>query len=64
MAPWVIGHEISHLFDDQGRLYDGDGLLRDWWTRDAQQFEAVASRQGQADELVMSRCGQARQRQQ
>ncbi|HRX63127.1 MAG TPA: M13 family metallopeptidase [Candidatus Competibacter sp.] len=41
----VIGHEISHLFDDQGRLYDGDGLLRDWWTpKDAQQFEAVASR--------------------
>jgi predicted metalloendopeptidase len=28
----VMGHEISHAFDDQGRLYDGDGNLHDWWT--------------------------------
>jgi predicted metalloendopeptidase len=28
----VIGHEISHGFDDQGRRTDGQGLLRDWWT--------------------------------
>jgi len=35
----VIGHEISHGFDDQGRKSDGDGVLRDWWTaEDAKKF--------------------------
>ncbi len=41
----VIGHEISHGFDDQGRKYDAKGQLRDWWTaRDAERFEAQAAR--------------------
>jgi putative endopeptidase len=37
----VIGHEIGHGFDDQGRKSDGDGVLRDWWTaEDAANFTA------------------------
>ncbi len=30
----VIGHEMTHGFDDSGRQYDADGTLRDWWTKD------------------------------
>jgi putative endopeptidase len=30
----VIGHEITHGYDDQGRRYDSKGNLRDWWTKD------------------------------
>jgi putative endopeptidase len=30
----VIGHEMTHGFDDQGRKYDGTGKLADWWTAD------------------------------
>lgn len=37
----VIGHEMTHLFDDQGRQYDANGNLRDWWTKqDAERFSA------------------------
>lgn len=37
----VIGHEISHGFDDQGSQYDGLGNLRDWWTKeDHEKFSA------------------------
>jgi putative endopeptidase len=36
-----IGHEISHAFDDQGSQFDGDGNLRNWWTKeDAEKFAA------------------------
>ncbi len=38
----VIGHEISHGFDDQGSQSDGDGNLRDWWTQ--QDHEKFAQR--------------------
>jgi putative endopeptidase len=35
----VIGHEMGHGFDDQGRRYDGNGVLRDWWTaKDAEEY--------------------------
>ncbi len=37
----VIGHELTHGFDDQGRLYDAQGNLNDWWTaEDAKKFES------------------------
>jgi len=39
----VIGHEMTHGFDDSGRHYDKDGNMRDWWTQsDAEKFEARA----------------------
>lgn len=28
----IIGHELGHCFDDQGSLFDGNGVMRDWWT--------------------------------
>ena len=37
----VIGHEIGHGFDDSGSTFDGDGVLRNWWTdEDRGEFEA------------------------
>jgi endothelin-converting enzyme/putative endopeptidase len=39
----VIGHELTHGFDDQGRKFDAEGNLRDWWTADdAKKFEERA----------------------
>jgi putative endopeptidase len=41
----VIGHEISHGFDDSGSQFDGDGVLRNWWTDDDRKaFEAVGAK--------------------
>jgi predicted metalloendopeptidase len=40
----VIGHELTHGFDDQGRKFDAQGNLRDWWTeQDGKEFEKRAS---------------------
>ena len=40
----VIGHEMTHGFDDQGRLYGADGNLANWWTsQDSANFEAKAN---------------------
>ncbi|MBP5795180.1 MAG: M13 family metallopeptidase, partial [Alphaproteobacteria bacterium] len=40
----VIGHEMTHGFDDQGRQFDKDGNMRDWWTAaDAKSFVARAN---------------------
>lgn len=43
----IIGHEITHGFDDQGRKIDASGALRDWWTpTDAARFEVEADKLG------------------
>jgi putative endopeptidase len=41
----IIGHEISHSFDDQGAQFDAQGRLRDWWTKaDGEHFRAAAAK--------------------
>ena len=41
----IIGHEISHSFDDQGAQFDAQGRLRDWWTKqDAEHFKNASSK--------------------
>jgi predicted metalloendopeptidase len=40
----VVGHELTHGFDDEGRQFDAKGNLRDWWTpEDAKEFEQRAA---------------------
>ena len=44
----VIGHELTHGFDDEGRRIDAAGALRDWWTKeDAEKFDARAKKLGE-----------------
>jgi endothelin-converting enzyme/putative endopeptidase len=41
----IIGHEISHSFDDQGSQFDAQGRLRDWWTKqDAEHFKQASQK--------------------
>lgn len=41
----IIGHEITHGFDDSGSKFDGEGNLKDWWTADdRKKFEALADK--------------------
>ena len=43
----VIGHEMTHSFDDKGRKYDDKGRLRNWWTKeDEARFQKLADRFG------------------
>lgn len=44
-AAAVIGHELTHGFDDQGRQFAANGNLKDWWTKqDADKFKALAQK--------------------
>ena len=59
----VIGHEISHGFDDQGRKIDATGAVRDWWTKaDAERFDAQAKGLGAQYDALRAGAGHARQR--
>ena len=60
----VIGHELSHHFDDQGAKYDKNGRLSDWWTpEDVKAFQSRARQAGAAIQCLRAAAGHARQRQ-
>ena len=59
----VIGHEMTHGFDDQGRKFDGEGVLRDWWTADdAARFQVEATKLGAQFSKFEVAPGRVRQR--
>ena len=51
----VIGHEMTHGFDDQGRMFDQYGNMTDWWTEeDSKQFQAAAEKLAeQFDQIIV-----------
>ena len=60
----VIGHEISHSFDDQGALFDASGRLENWWTEaDLAHFQAAAERLVEQYDAYQAAARPARQRQ-
>ena len=59
----VIGHELTHGFDDQGRKIDSTGALRDWWTQsDAANFDRRAKRLSTAILILRGASGRAGER--
>ena len=60
----VIGHELTHGFDDEGRQFDAQGNLHDWWTpEDAKEFEQRAACVADEYSSFTVAPGRARQRQ-
>ncbi len=60
----VIGHEMTHGFDDQGRQFDLHGNMRDWWTaQDATAFNARARSASSTSTTAFAAAGTARERQ-
>ena len=59
----VIGHEMGHGFDDQGRRYDANGALRDWWApKDGEEYMKRAQASRRAVQQVRAAARPARQR--